>query len=220
LGVLEPLARKTDHGLYEITSKGVDLLEVLNLVEKQKPKVIEQIDPIELSTDTQDNLLVNIWLGKINYILIIFTLFVTSGLAYFGVALAGSALYPIGDWGIVLIFNIIVFLLGWSIYYFSEILTIKNRIYNIFRFTIAIRVLSMLPGAIVGLSLFVFFIFGISPSDAFYPWLMGITTVLGYILVATGLYYLRGRDRVSSLLISGIAASIDILFGLIIIFSL
>ena len=219
LGVLEPLARKTDHGLYEITSMGTDLLEALNLVEKQKPKVSEQKDPIEISSDSQDNLLVNVWLGKVNYILIIFTLSITFGLTYFGVALAGSALYPIGDWRVILIFDALAFLLGWSAYYFSEILTLKNRIYNIFKFTIAIRVLSMLPGAIVGLSLFILFIFGITPSDSFYPWLMGITTILGYVLAASGLYYLRGRDRALSLLISGIAGSIDVLFGLIVFFS-
>ena len=219
LGVLEPLVRKTDHGLYEITSKGVDLLESMDLVVKQKPKVSQQLDPVKIGTNSQDNILVSIWLGKINYILIIFTLIITLGLAYYGVALAGSALYPIGDWRVVLIFDILAFLLGWSSYYFSEILTIKNRIYNIIKFTIAIRVLSMLPGAIVGLSLFIVFIFGIIPSESFYPWLMGITTILGYILAASGLYYLRGRDRASSLLISGIAASIDVLFGLIVFFA-
>lgn len=219
LGVLEPLARKTDHGLYEITHKGVDLLEAMNLVEKPKPKVSEQLDPAEISAHSQDNLLVSIWLGKINYILIIFTLIITVSLAYYGVSLAGSALYPIGDWRVVLIFNTLAFILGWSSYYFSEILTIKNRIYNIIKFTIAIRVLSMLPGAIVGLSLFIIFIFGIIPSASFYPWLMGITTILGYILAASGLYYLRGRDRASSLIISGIAASIDVIFGLIVFFS-
>ncbi|MHA2248954.1 MAG: hypothetical protein ACXAD7_01265 [Candidatus Kariarchaeaceae archaeon] len=244
LNVLKPLVEKRAHGLYHITKIGISLVEKLNLVniDGQKPNIIEtktspfisepNIQRIETdvgsamdqeaskiilhSTDTIDDALSLLWLGWSNYFLLISTLIITVILSSYGISLAGSAIYAIGGW-IALSFDLIAFTLGWMALYTLERYSSNNRIYGELRFSLAIRLISMMPGAIVGIALLLLFLNGNSPKESAYPWLFVITLGFGLIACASGIHYLRGRSSSTALRMASIPITIDLLMGTVVL---
>ncbi len=212
LKVLVPLIKKEEQGIYSITPLGQRIVESMELVniEAQKPNV--KTTPI-----ISDDMLELIWIGPLNRILIIFVLIVTILLATQGVALAGSAIYSVPGWT-VLLFDITALLLGWGVLYTLELIT-PLRIYNEKHYPLTIRLISMLPGAIVGLGLYLMFISGIIISNSVFPYLFVITTLLGLLVGVTGEYYLRSQTISHSVKFVSLPVFIDMLLGIAIILS-
>lgn len=231
LSVLKPLVEKRAHGIYHITKQGTIFVEKFNLVttEEQKPNIknskttkISNSTKLSINslnqTDLLDNSLSIIWLGPVNYILLAYTIIITLILSYYGVSLAGSSIYAIGGW-ISLAFDIAAFILGWISLYFIDHISSKNRIYGELRYSLTIRLLSMLPAAIIGLGLFLLFLNDTSPESNVYPWLFAITIFFGLIASASGIYYLRGKSATIAFQIASVPIIIDLLLGIVVLIS-
>ncbi|MCY3414229.1 MAG: ArsR family transcriptional regulator [Candidatus Heimdallarchaeota archaeon] len=212
LKVLEPLVIKEGQGLYNITDQGRQLVERQLLVEVslQKPK----IDPIT----RMDGMMEEIWIGKLNRILGVFILFVIILLGFQGVALAGSAIYAVNSW-VIIIFDLLGFGLGWMVLYILEIIT-PRKLYSEPSFPLMIRLISMFPGAVVGLGLYLSFLAGVIPTDVAYPIIFSLTTSLGLLLAASGEVYLRGQSWSNALRFASIPTVLDILLGVFILLSI
>ncbi len=183
------------------------------------------IDPSLIKTivddvdEEKEHIVDQLWLGKLNIILAIITLSVTVLLSIYGVSLSGSAIYSTHTLSLTVTFDLLGFTLGWLILYLSEYLFSKYPTYNQLKFTLNIRLLSMLPGVIVGLALFLLFINGIVPSEVIYPWIISITTILGLLIMVNGIYYLRGKDIFHSVLLAASVTISDVLIGLVVLLS-
>ena len=215
LKVLEPLIKKEGKGLYEITGEGRRLVEDNGLVEINYQKPTTKTTKIEY--DRGEDLLHAIWLGKLNKILLIFVVTVVVLLAFNGVALAGSAIYSLDSWSVI-VFDIVAIGLGWGALYLLEIVT-HSRLYKDTWFTLTIRLLSMLPGSIIGLALFLLFLLGIYPSDLVFNILFVISSLGGLLTAATGEYYLRLKTTHTAIRVAAIPVTIDILLGVVVLVS-
>lgn len=215
LKVLEPLVRKESQGLYEITEEGKKLVENNGLVEIEVQKPTVKTTKIEY--DRNEDVLHSIWLGKLNKALLIFVVSVVILLAFNGVALAGSAIYVLDSWSVI-IFDFVAIGLGWGALYLLEIIT-HNKLYKDIWFTLTIRLLSMLPGSIIGLGLFLLFLIGVYPSDLVFIILFVLSTLGGLLTAATGEYYLRLKASHTAIRVAAIPFIIDILLGGVVLVS-
>ena len=240
LNILEPLIEKLTHGQYTITEFGREVVEKMNFVDDTNRKPLinrfskhngplsvvpgeRQVNDnkdrgLNFESNTWNDPLAIIWLGNSNYILITLTISIMILLGIQGISFAGSAIYAVGG-NIAFSFDIIAFILGLSSLYYLEMFQTKNKIYNQFKFIFTIRIISMIPGTIVGISLLLLYMSGENPPSQAYPWIFGITLLLGTFVAATGIHYLRGQPFNQSLLIAVVPGMIDLLLGLIVLIS-
>ncbi|MHA2092941.1 MAG: winged helix-turn-helix domain-containing protein [Candidatus Kariarchaeaceae archaeon] len=239
LKILEPLIEKQAHGLYAITTLGTKIVDQMNLIHKgnQKPTVqsiTNNEDPIVIpsnggSDKSLDSVTTNvnelnewsdplavIWIGFSSYVLIGTTILVMLLLGIQGVAFAGSAIYAI-DGRIVFAYDFIAFIFGMGSLWYIENATMRFEIYNRIKFIFSIRIISMLPGVIVGISLLLLYFGGISPPSTIFPIIFVITLLLGTFTAAMGITYLRSQSFTNSLLIAVVPGMIDLLIGVVVL---
>ncbi|MDH5403714.1 MAG: hypothetical protein OEZ01_11745 [Candidatus Heimdallarchaeota archaeon] len=174
--------------------------------------------PLEPPSTTFDTILATIWIQPSSYILILFVGAVSIILGFLGVSLAGSAIYvsrPVNPY----LINITSFLLGILSLLLIEEFISKNDIYSKLKFIFIIRIISMLPGSIIGLSLLLLFYSGVTPPYSIYPIIFMITIIFGNLTATTGIYYLRNETIPNSIIYASIPSSIDLLLGVVILLS-
>lgn len=156
-----------------------------------------------------------IWLGLPSYILvgIVFTTVIL--LSIIGISLAGSAIYSIGK--NAFLFDLVSFVLGIGALYYIEVTIFRNSIYNRLKYSFIIRILSMLPGVVIGIGILLLFISDIMIGDAAFPWIFAISIVLGTLFASSGISYLRGTTFARALVIATIPSFIDLLLGILIL---
>ncbi|MCE7736383.1 MAG: hypothetical protein GPJ54_16000 [Candidatus Heimdallarchaeota archaeon] len=232
LSILEPLIEKRGHGLYYITESGIKIVEDLNLVDisSTKPKIksdlgvnsssqeINSILPTDGMTNTIEDNLSLIWLGKINYIILTIIVAVSTIMATQGVALAGSAIYATGG-ELAVKFDLAAFILVVLSLYVIETYKQSPPIYNRIQFIITIRLMSMLPGTVMSIGLYLLFTSDVIPSASIYPWLFVISLIFGTITTAVGVSYLRSQPFEKSLDLAILISIIDLLLGIVILMS-
>lgn len=213
LRVLEPLIQKEEQGIYSITEIGMNIVESMELVDilSQKPNI--KTKPIT----TEDDILHQVWLGSLNKILLGFTSLVTLLLGFQEVALAGSAIYAIQGWGVFL-FDVIALFLGWGILYTLEYIT-PGEIFEEKSYILTIRLLSMLPGTIVGLGLLLMLISGSMINMIVFPYIFALTSILGLLMAVTGEYYLRALPIRKAVRFAALPVLADMLLGIGILLS-
>ncbi|MHA2274881.1 MAG: winged helix-turn-helix domain-containing protein [Candidatus Kariarchaeaceae archaeon] len=239
LKILEPLIEKQAHGLYAITTLGTKIVDQMNLIHKgnQKPTVQsitnnedsiivpsnggsdKSLDSVSTSVNELNEWsdpLAMIWIGFSSYILIGTTILVMLLLGNQGVAFAGSAIYAI-DGRIVFAYDFIAFIFGMGSLWYIENVTMKFEVYNRLKFIFSIRIISMLPGVIVGISLLLLYLGGISPPSTIFPVIFVITLLLGTFTSAIGIAYLRSQSFTNSLLIAVVPGMIDLLIGVVVL---
>lgn len=269
LNVLMPLIEKKGHGLYTITDLGKEVVERLNLIQKDetRPKIsdlnknyefeksaeenIVETYPILITSDEVDiekeqdeaqsersseiNILVEskiegmikksnidwddplsaLWLGKPSYIIIGIIAITTIILAIQGIALAGSAIYMVGD--LAFAFDLFALFIGIGILYYIELGIYKNQVYNKFKYITIIRVLSMLPATVMGIGILLITYSGVALNDGVIPWIFSFSIFFGTIFAASGISYLRGTNKYRALVIASIPSFMDLFLGIIII---
>lgn len=232
LSILEPLIEKRGHGLYYITELGKKIVEDLNLVDinSTKPKIksdlgvnpssqeIDSISPTDSVTNTIEDNLSLIWLGKMNYIILAIIVAISTIMAMQGVALAGSAIYATGK-ELAIKFDLAAFILVVISLYAIETFKQSPPIYNRIQFIITIRLMSMLPGTVMSIGLYLLFTSDIIPSASIYPWLFVISLILGTVTTAVGVSYLRSQPFQKSLDSAILISIIDLLLGIVILMS-
>jgi len=77
----------------------------------------------------------------------------------------------------------------------------------------------MMPGVIVGFALLILFTGGIVPSISAYAVIFVITLVLGTLVAASGIFFLRGISKEDALLYAIVPGVVDLLLGLVILIS-
>lgn len=212
LKILGDLIEKKDHGTYMITDLGKQVVEHFGLVnvDSIKPKISQNNSEI-----ISEDLLSNIWIGYSSLLLLFFILAMTVLLGSEGVSLAGSAIYYIG-FPESFIFDIVAIFMGWIFLVLVFLIQgSKDRREYLFE-TSLIRSLSMLPGSIIGVTIYLLFLFDNSPSQAIFDLLFGVTLILGLVLSSTGVYYFKNKTMKDSILIAIIPSSIDLLLGMVI----
>ncbi len=247
LNVLIPLIEKRGHGLYAITEEGKSIVEEMDFVDEaeRKPivnsidsanetedaeiigKPIIKKDPIktevdiigsspisEINHDGKDPLAL-IWLGLPSYILVGIVLTTVILLSIIGVSLAGSAVYSIGK--NAFLFDLVSFVLGIGALYYIEVTIFRNSIYNRLKYSFIIRILSMLPGVVIGIGILLLFISDIMISETAFPWIFAISIVMGTLFASSGISYLRGTTFARALVIATIPSFIDLLLGILIL---
>lgn len=266
LNVLMPLIEKKGHGLYSITELGREVVEGMNLVQKDKsrPTISDQDEKLktdhDLKADKSDNNslsdttvidkkqgevhinigsevgildeeitgimskrskidwddpLSTLWLGPPSYIIIGIIVVTSIILATQGIALAGSAIYVVND--IAIAFDIFALIIGIGLLYYIELGIYKNQVYNKIRYITIIRVLSMLPGTVMGIGILLITFSGVMLSSAVVPWLFSISIFFGTLFSATGISYLRGTSKYRALVIASVPSLMDLFLGIIII---
>lgn len=161
-----------------------------------------------------DDPLSTLWLGIPSYIIIGVVALTSIFLAIQGIALAGSAIYVVDD--IAIAFDIFALLIGIGLLYYIELGIYKNQVYNKFRYITIIRVLSMLPGTVMGIGILLVTFSGVVISSSAIPWLFAISILFGTLFAATGINYLRGTKKYRALVIASIPSLMDLFLGLII----
>jgi hypothetical protein len=248
LNVLMPLIEKRGHGLYAITDEGKSIVEEMDFVDvvERKPivKSVDEngeteiiskpiikkvstktkIDVIEASSSPSPDIkqdgkdpLALIWLGFPSFILVGIVLTTVALLSFIGISLAGSAIYSIGN--SAFLFDLASFVLGIGALYYIELTIFRNSIYNRLKYSFIIRILSMLPGVVIGIGILLLFISDIMISEAAFPWIFTISIVLGTLFASSGILYLRGTTFARALVIATIPSFIDLLLGIIILFN-
>lgn len=213
LKILNELVEKKDHGTYAITDIGRKVVEHFNLVDKEtiKPKVSTKFTEV-----ISEDMLATIWVGYTSIILMIFILLIIILLGSEGVALAGSAIYYVG-FPASFIFDIVAILMGWLTLILLFRIQGSNDRREYLLETSLIRSMSMFPGAVIGISIYLLFLMDDSPSQALFELLFGITLVLGIIFASTGVYYFKNKTMKDSILIATIPTSIDLMLGIVIL---
>jgi hypothetical protein len=238
LKILDPLIEKQAHGLYVITNLGRKIVEELKLIDPidRKPVignalVHEQptfdssngdIKKQELENDRKTevkNTAINwsdplavIWIGQSSYFLIGTTFIVMILLGLQGISFAGSAIYAV-EGNIVFAFDIVAFLLGLGSLWYIENLTARIEVYNRIKFIFTIRIISMIPGIIVGITLLLIYLGGGSITPSIFPMIFVFTIFLGTIVAAFGIHYLRSQPFNIAILIAVIPGFIDLIIG-------
>ena len=231
LNVMGKLVEKLDHGIYGLTPAGKRVAESLDLVEQTRPEITTQVSSQTEDSQTPETpheeaiaetvtVLANneylqrvLWLGTPNYLIVGTITILTIFLAFQGIALAGVALYSAPA---PLLFDIFAFLLGTASLYVVEVLT-KKEVYNREIFVIVIRILGMLPATLVGITLFLLFLLGLYPSTEMVTVIFAISSTSGYIIMTSGLRYLRGYNANQAVIIALIPTAIDMLIGITIL---
>jgi hypothetical protein len=228
LNLLKPLVEKESHGLYTITELGKSIAEEFELVEEKKPL----IESAQSSSTLYDNkleknqhpkgefeeVLYQIWNSWTTYIFILIILIVTILLGIEGVSFAGSAVYATNT-QIAFYFDLLAFLIGWLILYTIEGFSFNYQVYHRFQYTLLIRLISMLPGAIIGLSVWLIYFGDIVPNSFAYAVIFALTVVSGTWFAATGVKYLRGITFSDSLQWAVTISGIDLLMGIVVLIS-
>lgn len=227
LGILDPLVVKSGHGQYSITPLGREIAEEFDLITDTKPSIDkEDTDEIQEEVDQQDEksvttlinpetILEQIWLFWPSYIIVILTLGIVIWLATYGVALAGSAIYAVGD--SAFIFDLTAILLGLLVLYSIESILFRFHPQNRIRFTLTIRIISMVPATVVGIALLILYIQGIIIPASIFPWLFAITITLGTLIAASGIQYLRGITFSDAITWASLVSGIDLLLGIVVL---
>lgn len=232
LSILEPLIEKRGHGLYYITELGAKIVEDMDLVDLRNTKPIiksdmevnlssSNVEKISQNNNTKgslDDKLSLIWLGKINYTILGIVVIVSIIMALQGIALVGSAIYAPGI-ELAIKFDIAAFILVIFSLFIIETIKQPQPIYNQIQFIITIRLMSMLPGTIMSIGLFLLFTSDIIPSNSIYPWLFMISLISGTFTTAVGLSYLRSQSFQKSLDLAILVTLIDLFLGIVIIIS-
>ncbi len=156
-----------------------------------------------------------IWLGIPSYILVGIVLTTVALLSIIGISLAGSAIYSIGK--NAFLFDLVSFILGIGALYYIEITIFRNSIYNRLKYSFIIRILSMLPGVVIGIGILLLFISDIMIGEGAFPWIFAISIVLGTLFASSGISYLRGTTFGRALVIATIPSFIDLLLGILIL---
>ncbi|MCH8906935.1 MAG: hypothetical protein IH840_07580 [Candidatus Heimdallarchaeota archaeon] len=217
LRILDGLVSKLGHGEYDISPLGKKLLEQLKLIE---PGEIKPRINIANAKDNSkiDNLLSIIWISPVTYIVIFGVLLLSILLANVGVALAGSSIYPAYQFSYI--YTVMSFILGWGILLLLDQIDEPAPGYNAYQYTFTVRLVSMLPGAIVGLSLYLLFLGGIEVSQLTFDILFILTTFSGWIISAIGIQYLRAKSFKIAIQISAGMILLDGFLGLVVILAL
>lgn len=167
------------------------------------------------SIDIEDDPLSQLWLGNPSYFVVAIVIFISFLLAFKGVALAGSAIYSVGD--LAFLFDIISVFLGIGIMYYMEIGIFRNSTYNRLEYITVIRVMSMLPATIIGITILILTSSGVYIPRDIYPWLFSLSIFFGTAFAATGINFLRCTGISRALIIASIPSFIDLFLGVIIL---
>lgn len=228
LGILDPLIEKIDHGLYKITSLGEDLITRMNFISSKdlKPSIstsnvdhssIENLEGRSIVTSKlQPDRLEVIWLSSLTYVNIIVSLSLMIILSIQGIAIAGSAIYAIGGVATIII-DLLALTLGIGVMYFIEEVVFDYSRYERLKFITFIRIISMAPGVIVGMTLYLLYLVGFSAFPADFTVLFSLSIVLGTIVAASGIHFLRGLTLGDSLIYASVPAIIDLLIGVVVL---
>jgi hypothetical protein len=228
LNLLKPLVEKESHGLYTITDLGKSIAEEFELVEERKPQIKSTESSPPMDDDNNDDtsitgrefeeILYQIWNSWTTYVFIFIIMIVTVLLGIEGVSFAGSAVYATNT-QVAFYFDLFAFVIGWLVLYTIEGFAFKYQVYHRFQYTLIIRLISMLPGAIIGLSVWLIYIGDIVPNFYAYAIIFALTLVSGTWFAATGVKYLRGITFSDSLQWAVTISGIDLLMGIIVLIS-
>jgi len=228
LGILDPLIEKIDHGLYQITPVGKQLIVRMDFIPSKdlKPNIsamnvdhssIENLEGRSIVTSKlQPERLELIWLSSLTYANIIISLSLMVLLSFQGIAIAGSAIYAIGGVATIVI-DLLALFIGIGIMYFIEEIVFDYSRYERLKFITFIRIISMAPGVIVGITLYLLYSVGFSAFPTDFTILFSITIVLGTLVAASGIHFLRGLTIGDSLIYASVPVIVDLLIGVVVL---
>ncbi len=188
----------------------------VKLVDKLDIKHDEITEETDLTINWDDPLAA-LWLGTPSYIIFGIILLISIILATQGIALAGSAIYAVNN--IAFVFDLFAFIIGIGLLYYIELGIYRNQVYSKLKYITIIRVLSMLPAAVMGLGIILLTLSGVIISSAVIPWIFTISIIFGTLFAASGISYLRGFNIYRSLIIASVPSFMDLFLGIIIILS-
>jgi hypothetical protein len=166
-----------------------------------------------------ENLLYYFWLSPTSYILLAISIIVIILLGSQRVAFAGSAIYAVGE-GDAFLVDLLAIILGMGALFILEAITQNYPIYDRLKFILFIRIISMLPSLIMGITLLLLFSLGVIPPENIYPFIFLIGLVMGTFTMTSGLHYLRAQPVNDALMYSIVPTFIDLLVGVVILLSI
>ena len=158
-----------------------------------------------------------LWVSRYVWIFVILTLTVSLLLAIFGISLIGSGIYRTGSLAFAI--DIIAFFIACGLLYTIEDLTSqyspKGKIFDV----LLIRLSSMLPAVIVGITVYILYLGGVTLSQVGFNVLFVITVLLGWFISLSGISFLRGRSVQYGSILAFLTTISDLLIGLVMILS-
>jgi len=158
-----------------------------------------------------------LWISRYVWIFIILNLTVSLLLAIFGISLIGSGIYRTGSLAFAI--DMIAFFIAFGLLYTIEDLTSqyspRGRIFDV----LLIRLSSMLPAVIVGITVYILYLGGVTLSQVGFNVLFVITVLLGWFISLSGISFLRGRSVQYGSILAFLTTISDLLIGLVMILS-
>ncbi len=158
-----------------------------------------------------------VWLSRYAWVLLGLSLFVSILLAFSGVSLIGSGIYRGNSFALAL--DLFAFLVASGLLYVIEDMTSKysprSRLSNV----LLIRLVSMIPAVIVGMTVFFLYVGGVLLNQTGFNILFVVTVMLGWVLATAGISVLRGKSLHYASLMAFVVTLSDLLIGLVVVLS-
>ncbi len=158
-----------------------------------------------------------IWLSRYAWVLFGLSLVVSILLAFSGVSLIGSGIYRGNSFALAL--DLFAFLVASGLLYVIEDMTSKysprSRLSNV----LLIRLVSMIPAVIVGMTVFFLYVGGVLLDQTGFNILFVVTVMLGWVLATAGISVLRGKSLHYASLMAFVVTLSDLLIGLVVVLS-
>ncbi len=158
-----------------------------------------------------------VWLSRYAWVLLGLSLVVSILLAFSGVSLIGSGIYRGNSFALAL--DLFAFLVASGLLYVIEDMTSKysprSRLSNV----LLIRLVSMIPAVIVGMTVFFLYVGGVLLNQTGFNILFVVTVMLGWVLATAGISVLRGKSLHYASLMAFVVTLSDLLIGLVLVLS-
>ncbi len=222
LKVLDPLVEKKESGLYSLTSLGRTLAEeqgLINFMNIQQKAHVSRIST-ESTTDESGQPVdySKFWESGMGLFWGLIILAVSILLGISGVAFAGSALYRV-KFPFSFYYDLSAFVIGFVILLMSELFMLRFPQESLRVPVLTVRIISMVPGALMGVSVYVLYLQNIYLNLLAFNIIFTITVFSGLIVSAISIKYFQGFEFRTSLFLATPMILSDLLIGVVVLLS-